>query len=92
MTQIRDPEENVDKIREEIDSACKSADRLANATNRFTIALVVVALAALGFEIFKYFDVRSAEQAVTADYRLPVANPPLEPDRPDLIEEPRIEE
>jgi hypothetical protein len=26
------------------------------------------------------------------DYRMPVANPVLEPDRPDLIGEPRIDE
>lgn len=80
------------RIRDAINAAGKSADRLATATNRFTLALVLVALAALGFELYKYFDVRPTDQTVRSDYRMPVANPPLEPERPDLIEEPKIDE
>ena len=76
-------------VHDSIDAASKAADRRALA-NRFTLALVLVALAALGFEIYKYFDLRDHEPPLPADYRIPVANPPLEPDRPDLKEEPRI--
>ena len=80
-----------DKISASIDTASRSADRLTQATNRFTLALVLVALAALGFEIYKYFDDQDRNE-VTSDYRMPVANPILEEDRPDLIGEPQFEE
>jgi len=83
--------DNIDKISTSIEAACESADRLTRATNRFTLALVLVALAALGFEIYKYFDDRDRNEA-TADFRMPTANPILEEDRPDLIGEPRIDE
>ena len=82
----------IGRIGESLDTASKSADRLTKATNRFTLALVLVALAALGFEVYKYFDVRDREQQASTGFRMPVANPPLEPDRPDLIEEPKIED
>ena len=91
MEQTRSCENNIDKIRASIDAVGESADRLAKATNRFTLALVLVALAALGFEIYKYFDIRDRDE-VSSDFRMPVANPILEEDRPDLIGEPRIDE
>jgi len=82
---------NVARISQSLDSAGRAADRLAAATNRFTLALVIVALAALGFEVYKYFDSPDREQQLLSNdrmsnHRMPIANPPLEPDRPDLIE------
>ena len=50
-----------------------------------------MALAALGFEIYQYFDDQDRND-VQPDYRMPMANPILEEDRPDLIGEPRIDE
>jgi hypothetical protein len=55
-------------------------------------ALALVALAVLGFVVFKFVDGRGNESQLHADFRAPVANPPVEPDRPDLLEEPRIDE
>jgi len=91
MDQSPSSNNNIDKISASFDAASKSADRLTKATNRFTLALVLVALAALGFEIYRYFDVQDRNE-VTSDVRMPVANPILEDDRPDLIGEPRIDE
>ena len=70
-----------------------------SATHQFRLVLVLVALAGLGVAAIKYFDHLDqdpaqdpAQEPVPPDYRLPVANPPVEPDRPDLLEEPRIDE
>ena len=82
----------IGRISASLDAASKSADRLAKAANRFTLALLLVALLALAFEVFRYFDMREREQTALSSYQLPVANPLLEPDRPDLLAEPRIEE
>jgi hypothetical protein len=54
--------------------------------------LVLVALAVLVFMLFEYIEVHGDQRQLQADYRAPVVNPPVEPDRPDLFEEPRIEE
>ena len=59
--------------------------------SRLSIALALVALAWIGVEGYKYFADRNAEPGISTNVHIPVANPPLEPDRPDLIEEPRIE-
>ena len=63
-----------------------------SATRRITLLGVLVALAALGFGLFEYASDRGNEGQLHADYRTPVANPPVEPDRPDLLEEPRIDD
>lgn len=91
MDQTPELKNSVGEISTSIDAASRSADRLTRAMNRFTVALVLVALAALGFEIYKYFDDRDRNE-VTSDFRMPTANPILEEDRPDLIGEPRIDE
>ena len=91
MDQSPSSNNNIDEISASIEAARKSADRLTQATNRFTLAIVLVALAALGFEIYRYFDDQDRNE-VTTDYRMPTANPILEEDRPDLIGEPKIDE
>jgi hypothetical protein len=59
---------------------------------RLVIVAVLVALAALGFEFQQNPETPGRLTAPENDFRLPVANPPLEIDRPDLIGEPRIDE
>ena len=96
MDKAPNSKSNVARISQSLDSAGRAADRLATATNRFTLALVIVALAALGFEVYKYLDAPDREQRLLSNHpmsidrmsnhRMPIANPPLEPDRPDLIE------
>lgn len=61
-----------------------------SSTKRFSLLLALVGLIALGFVIFDYDGDSSREAELQADYRAPVANPPVEPDRPDLFEEPTI--
>ncbi len=63
-----------------------------SSTNRIRLGLVWVAVVVLGFVIFEFVDDLSHEKNPHADYRVPVANPPVDPNRPDLFEEPRIDE
>jgi hypothetical protein len=91
MDKAPNSKSNVARISKSLDSAARAADRLAAATHRFTLALVIVALAALGFEVYKYFDTQDRGQRLSSNHRMsnhrmPIADPPLEPDRPDLIE------
>jgi len=60
------------------------AGKVRPAMNRVKLALVIVAVGALAFGIFDYFRSSNSYQ-VPADFRMPVADPPIEPDRPDLI-------
>ena len=92
MDQTPGLKNKIGKVRDSIDAASRSADRLASATNRFTLALALIALAALAFEVYKYFDARKRELLLPSQLQMPVANPPVDPNRPDLFEEPRIEE
>ena len=61
-------------------------------TNRFKLVLALVAFAALGIVVLEYVDDRRHQRRLHADDRIPVANPPVDPNRPDLFEEPRIDE
>ena len=63
-----------------------------SSTNRIRLGLVWVAIVVLGFVIFEFVDDLSHEKNPHADYRAPVVNPPVDPNRPDLFEEPRIDE
>lgn len=54
-------------------------------------ALMLAALIAFAFAAFEVADERGDKSHLRPDYRAPVANPPVEPDRPDLLEEPRID-
>jgi hypothetical protein len=57
---------------------------------RFKVMLIVIALLALSIALYRLNNSRSVPVETTQDLRMPVTNPPLEPDRPDLIGEPRI--
>jgi len=61
-------------------------------TNRFKLVLALVAFAVLGFGVFENADDRGLERRLHVDARMPVADPPVDPNRPDLFEEPRIDE
>jgi len=61
-------------------------------TNRSKLVLALAAIAALGFVVFEYVDDQDHERRLHTDDRIPVANPPVDPNRPDLFEEPRIDE
>jgi hypothetical protein len=61
-------------------------------TKRIVQLLALIALAAVGFVAFDPIVERDDERQLHADYRVPAVNPPVEPDRPDLFEEPTIDE
>ena len=61
-------------------------------TNRFKLVLALVAFAVLGFVVFEHVDDRGHERRLHVDDRMPIADPPVDPNRPDLFEEPRIDE
>jgi hypothetical protein len=54
--------------------------------------LLLISLLALSYVVTAQFQLVEPEPGVETDYRAPVANPVLEPDRPDLIGEPRIDQ
>ncbi len=61
-----------------------SAGKIRPVINRVKLALIIMAVGALAFWIFDYLDGGGSNQ-IPADFRMPVADPPIEPDRPDLI-------
>mgnify|MGYP001814082913 CR=1 FL=1 len=67
-------------------------DKSRSAVDRRWPALLLVCLLALSYVVTGQFQRTEPEAGVETDYRAPVANPVLEPDRPDLIGEPRIDE
>ena len=64
---------------------------MSTTDKRLTLAFIVAALAAAGLFLFD-FEGREQLHVENEDLRMPVSNPPVEPDRPDLLEEPRIDE
>ena len=67
------------------------SNRLKSATREIAVLLVLAALAVLGIVMVGNDEEWDREQELRADYRAPVANPPVDPNRPDLFEEPEIE-
>lgn len=65
---------------------------MPSVTRRTMRLIALLGLAALVFMLFGYVEDQRDRQQLRADFRVPVANPPVEPDRPDLFEEPRIDE
>lgn len=59
---------------------------------RFWLVAYLVALIAIGFVVFGFVDDRNGGIELQDFNRAPVANPPVDPHRPDLLEEPRIHE
>jgi len=53
---------------------------------------VVAVLAALGYGAYTRLETRESSANPEDILHMPVANPPNDPDRPDLIGEPRIDE
>ena len=70
----------------------RSHDRYRAAVDRRWPAALLVCLLALSYFVAGQYQRAEPEPAVGSDYRAPVPNPELEPDRPDLIGEPRIDE
>lgn len=60
--------------------------------SRLTLVLAIFAVAWLGVAGYKFLNSNITEPVISTNVHIPVANPPLEPDRPDLLEEPRIED
>jgi len=73
-----------------------AAQRLRNSFvrrhfSRQKTAIVMLVLTALGVGIYGYLETSEPLAVSENDLRMPIANPPLEPERPDLIGEPRID-
>ena len=66
--------------------------RLFSATVRYRLLILLAGATVIGYGIISFFQDGSEETQAVPDIRMPVANTPLEPDRPDLIGEPRIDE
>ena len=62
-----------------------SSSLMVKALFRFAVPML------LGLWLYEHFVDRDAEPAIPTERRVPATNPPIEPDRPDLWEEPRIE-
>lgn len=66
--------------------------RSLSAAARFRLAVVLAIILLAGFVVFRAVVGPSEEHQAEEDLRVPVANPPAEPDRPDLLQEPKIDE
>ena len=55
---------------------------------RLLSALILLVLFTLSILVYRDFTIEQDPEE-SEDYRMPLTNPPLEPDRPDLIGEPR---
>jgi len=60
--------------------------------SRQTVAIVMLVLSVIGFGIYGYLETPEPRAVSGNTPRIPIANPALEPDRPDLIGEPRLDE
>ena len=61
-------------------------------SKRFKLILALVALVTLVFVRVEYVNNQSYERQLHTNYRVPVNSPPVDPNRPDLFEEPTIDE
>ena len=66
--------------------------RLLTIFFRLRSLILLAGAAVISYGIYSHFKVRTTAPQSATDIRMPIANAPLEPDRPDLIGEPRIDE
>jgi len=67
--------------------------RLLNLAIRLRPALLLLGAGIVAYGFYQHFAVGgSSPPSHVEELRIPVANPVLEPDRPDLLGEPRIDE
>lgn len=60
--------------------------------NRLRTAIILAAVAAMGFGLYRHFEVANEPAKPESRPYMPIADPPVDPNRPDLIGEPRIGE
>jgi hypothetical protein len=68
------------------------ANELTPGTRRLWPAIILVVFLALGYVAAGQHAAETPGMPAASEIRMPVANPPLEPDRPDLLGEPRIDD
>lgn len=61
-------------------------------TNYRKLVVALIALLATAILLHRQFPDVDLQAVPDSDRQMPVSNPPLDPNRPDLIGEPRIEE
>lgn len=66
--------------------------RLLAAAVRVRPVILLIGAAIIGWGIYSHWKQRTEAVDAASDIRMPITNAPLEPDRPDLIGEPRIDE
>ena len=59
---------------------------------RLKTAILLAGMAIVAFAVYRHVFTDAPPPADVQELRMPVANPELEPERPDLIGEPRIDE
>ena len=66
--------------------------RLVSGVIRFRPLILLAGAAVISYGIYNHFKEQAAAPHTPAEIRMPITNAPLEPDRPVLIGEPRIDE
>lgn len=66
--------------------------RLAPAIGRLRPLILLAGAVAICYGIYQQFQAQETVHQAMPNMRMPVTNSPLEPDRPDLLGEPRIDE
>ena len=68
------------------------ATRPTSAVFRMRPVVLLIGAAIISYGLYRHFSATVADTSAATDIRMPITNAPLEPDRPDLIGEPRIDE
>ena len=68
------------------------ANELRPGTRRLGPAIILIVFLALGYVAAGQLAAETPSTPAASEIRMPVANPLLEPDRPDLLGEPRIDD
>ena len=66
--------------------------RLLAAIGGVRALILLIGTAIFGYGIYQYIQLQEISSESPPEFRMPVTNSPLEPDRPDLLGEPRIDE
>jgi hypothetical protein len=67
--------------------ASRRSNRHIGKASRLRLAILLAAIAGLGFGLYRHFWAPNQPAIPANSFQIPISNPPIEPDRPDLLGE-----